>query len=582
MSFLPVKGVSVSLRTCFLYATAFLAAAASSMLLSARAAGPGASSPKPLSLPAVAPAVECSTLSSADISKSIGAAAKILTAEVVNDGKTPAYCKVKVNIEDFIDFEVHLPQANWSQRLLFSGNGYRPPAGMGEWVLTTWSDLGHRAHEEVFNSDYEHRIDYGYRSMHLIVLSSKALIESYYKQGPKFTYYAACSEPAREGMVDLERYPNDYDGVAAGCTPMPMTVNNGIYNTWNMVLNARPDGSGILHNDKLPLIHQAVLDQCDAADGLKDGLVSDPYNCHPDLSVLKCKEGQDPATCLSADEIRVTMEVYRSAHDAQGHQLVPTGPLPGSEFAWAGLIASGSAVAANYQEARDGTSKAVRSLFSDPPLPETFQISDIKFDKATFDALTKLHYIYDGTDSNLADFAKAGGKLLLWHGLADVMVPTAYSLNYYAALQKTLGQKKLDGFVRFYLLPGVYHCGGGQGPGIRDFLPPLTAWVEQGIAPGALNAVHTPQSPRNLGPGSMQEAGPPPALDMTRPVYPYPYTAKYVGTGDIHDAANFVQGPPMKVPDSIYKWFGSELYKPNYLKECTGKGTTFTNCKNVH
>ncbi len=533
---------------------------------------------QPLNLPAVAPVADCATLTAADISKTIGASAKILSAEVVSDGKIPAYCKVKIIIEDFIDFEVHLPTTNWSQRLLFSGNGYRPPAGMGEWVTTTWSDLGHRAHEEVFATDYAHRVDYGYRSMHLIVLSSKALINKFYNQGPKYTYFAACSEPAREGMVDLERYPNDYDGVAAGCSPMPMTVNNGIYNTWNMVLNSRPDGNAILHNDKLPLIHKTVLDQCDAADGLKDGLVSDPYNCHPNLSVIQCKAGQDPSTCLSADETRVTMEVYRSAHDDKGNQLVPTGPLPGSELAWAGLIASGSAIAANYQEARDGTAKAVRSLFSDPPLPESFQISDIKFDKSTFDALTKLHYIYDGTDADLAAFANAGHKLLLWHGLADVMVPTAYSLNYYAALEKTLGQKAVDSFMRFYLFPGVYHCGGGQGPGIRDFLAPLTAWVEQGIAPGALVATHIPQRANNLGPGSAAQTVAEP--DMTRPVYPYPYTAKYTGTGSITDAANFVQGPPMKVPASIYNWLGSSLYTPDYEKDCVGKGTTFE-CKNA-
>jgi hypothetical protein len=566
------------LNRSFITLFSLLLFAASSVIASGELAT-GASSHQPLNLPVADPVVECTSITSGDISKAIDTSAKILSAEVVDDGKVPAYCKVTVNIEDFIDFEVHLPAAKWSQRLLFSGNGYRPPSGMGEWVITTWSDLGHRAHEEVFANDYQHRVDYGYRSMHLIVLSSKALINKYYGRRPKFTYYAACSEPAREGMVDLERYPDDYDGVAAGCTPMPMTVNNGIYNTWNMVLNARPDGSAILHNDKLPLIHQTVLDQCDASDGLKDGLISDPFNCHPNLSVIQCKPGQDPTACLSADEIRVTMEVYRSAHDDKGNQLVSTGPLPGSELAWAGLIASGSAVAANYQEARDGTAKAVRSLYSDPPLPESFQISDIKFDKVTFDALTKLHYIYDGTDPSLTAFAKAGHKLLLWHGLADVMVPTAYSLNYYAALQKTLGQDTVDSFVRFYLFPGVYHCGGGQGPGIRDFLAPLTLWVEQGIAPAALEAVHIPQSRNNFGPGSMPQSTAA-VPDMTRPIFPYPYTSKYTGTGSINDAANFVQGPPMEVPDYIYHWFGSSLYTPGYLKECTGKGTKL-DCKDL-
>jgi len=365
----------------------------------------------------------------------------------------------------------------------------------------------------------------------------------------------------------------------AGCAPMPMTVNNGIYNTWNMVLNSRPDGSSILTDDKLPILHKAVLDQCDVADGLKDGLISDPLNCHPDLSVIQCKEGQDPSTCLTADQVRVTYEVYRSAHDDKGGQLVPRGPLPGSEFAWAGLIAGTKQMAANYQEARVGTAKAVRDLFSDPPLAETFQLSDLKFDRATFDALTKLHYIYDGTDPDLSAFAKAGHKLILWHGLADVMVPVAYSLNYYSGLEKTMGPKALEPFLRFYLFPGVYHCGGGQGPFTRDFLVPLTYWVEQGIAPGAIMAVHTPQNPRNFGPGSMQEAGPAPIPDMTRPIYPFPYTSRYTGTGSINDAANFVQGPPMKVPAEIYTWFGASLYTPGYQRWCTGTGTTF-DCKN--
>ena len=526
-------------------------------------------------MPDVSPAIDCQALVSTDISAEIGASAKILSSKIIQDGKTVAYCDVKVNIEDFIDFEVHLPAGKWSQRLLFSGNNYQPPDGMGAWVITTWSDLGHRSHEEVFAASYEYRVDYGYRSMHLIVLGSKALVSKYYNREPKYTYYAACSEPAREGMVDLERYPDDYDGVVAGCAPMPMTVNNGIYNTWNMVLNSRPDGSSILTDDKLPIIHKLVLDQCDAADGAKDGLISDPLNCHPDLSVIQCKEGQDPSTCLTADQVRVTNEVYRGAHDEQGNQLVPRGPLPGSEFAWAGLIAGTTQMAANYEEARVGTAKAVRDLFSDPPLPESFQLSDIKFDRATFSALTKLHYLYDGTDPDLSAYAIAGHKLLLWHGMADVMVPVAYSLNYYSALEKTMGPKAVDSFLRFYLFPGVYHCGGGQGPFTRDFLLPLTFWVEQGIAPGAINAIHIPQSQQNFGPGSMQEAGHESVPDMTRPVYPYPYTAKYIGTGNISDGSNFMQGPAMNVPNDTYNWLGAGLYTPDYEKLCTGHGTTF-------
>jgi hypothetical protein len=566
---------SVGTRTYFKHAIVLLLIAGSFLLVSARAAA----APQPLSLPVLAPAVDCAALASADFTKAIGVSTQILSAAVVDEGKPSAYCKVKVEIESFIDLEVHLPVANWTQRLLFSANGYKPPQGMGEFVITTWSDLGHRGHEEVFRDNYQYRVNYGYRGMHLIVTASKALIGKYYNQGPKFSYYAACSEPAREGMVDLQRYPEDYDGVVAGCTPFPMTVNNGIYNPWNMITNSRADGSSILTDDKLPIVHKAVLNQCDEADGLKDGLLSDPFNCHPNLSVVECKPGQDSASCLTAEQIHVVQEVYRSAHDDKGGKLMPSGPLPGSELAWAGLIAGSAKIAANYQEARTGTALAIKYLFSDPPLPDSFELSDMKFDRATFDAITKLHYLYDGTDPDLSAFAKAGHKLLLWHGLSDVMVPTAYSLNYYAALQKQMGIEAADRFVRFYLFPGVYHCGGGEGPSTRDFLVPLIAWVERGVAPGAIVAVHTPQNPRNFGPGSMQESATPPVPDMTRPVYPYPYTAKYTGTGSIKDAANFVQGPAMQVPKDIYNWFGASFFTPGYQKWCTGIGTAF-NCKN--
>jgi hypothetical protein len=555
------------------YACITILSAGCSLFLTAPGAAQTHSQP-----PVVTPAVECASLTAADLSAAVGASAKVLSADTVRGDNAPDYCKVKINIEDFIDFEVHLPAVDWSERLLFSANGYRPPTGMGAWAVTTWSDLGHRGHEEVFATNYEYRVDYGYRSMHLIVTGSKALIEKYYHRGPRYTYYAGCSEPARESMVDLERYPNDYDGVVAGCAPMPMTVNNGIYNTWNIVQNSRPDGSSILTDDKLPIIHQAVLNQCDAADGVKDGLISDPFNCHPDLTVIQCKEGQDPSGCLTAEQVRVTNEVYRSAHDDQGNQLVPQGPLPGSEYAWAGLIAGTSHMAANYQEARIGTAKAVRDLFSDPPLPDTLQLSDIKFDRTSFDALTKLHYLYDGTDPDLSAFAKAGHKLILWHGLADVMVPPAYSLNYYAALEKSMEKAALEHSIRFYLFPGVYHCGGGQGPFPTDLLAPLTQWVEQGIAPGAVLAVHYPQALRYSGPGSIQQTGKSGTPDLTRPVYPFPYTAKYKGTGDINDAANYEQGPPMKTPASIYNWLGASLYTSGYEKWCKGTGTTFE-CK---
>jgi feruloyl esterase len=146
--------------------------------------------------------------------------------------------------------------------------------------------------------------------------------------------------------------------------------------------------------------------------------------------------------------------------------------------------------------------------------------------------------------------------------------------------------------VRLYILPGVGHCGGGDGPSIKDFLAPMMAWVERGIAPGALPAEHIPQPVRAqgvqggpggpggpaggfMGQGGQQPAGP---ADMTRPIFPYPHTQKYIGTGDVRDAASFVQGPAKPAPANVFEWFGADFYKPAPFKWCMAIGPTTLDC----
>jgi hypothetical protein len=188
--------------------------------------------------------------------------------------------------------------------------------------------------------------------------------------------------------------------------------------------------------------------------------------------------------------------------------------------------------------------------------------------------MTKTRYLYDATDPDLTGFARAGHKLILWQGLEDTNVLPAHTILYYTALQKQMGAKTVDGFARFYVLPGVGHCGGGDGPSARDFLAPLMLWVERGVAPGVLAASPVPQTPDGAGRG-----GPPPvAPDLTRPVYPYPYGAKYIGTGDIRDAANYVQGATNPAPAQLFTWLGASFYTPHYEKWCTGDGAVL-NCK---
>ncbi len=556
----------------------FLLATSAAILaaLGAQVAAPKSPNQQPLNLAVVAPRLDCAVMTTANVSRIVGAPTVVQAAAVVGEAAT-RYCKVQVVVDDYAHFEMHLPIFAWTQRLLFGGGpaAQVAPGGMSldHFVTVSWQDLGRRGHEDDFANNYQYRINDGYRGMHLQVLAAKALIAKYYGQAPKFSYFNACSEPGREGMMEVQRFPEDFDGVGAGCPPINFTLNNGVFQAWNVLTNSGVGGEPILTPDKLPILHQAILDQCDAADGAKDGIISNPFACHPDLAVIQCKAGQDANTCLTPDQAHVAQELYRGAHDARGGKLMPIGVLPGSEMAWTSTIVP----TRNPTEPRDQTTTAIRSQFSDPALPNTWKLRDLKFDRESFDAITKLHYLYDATNPDLAAFAKAGHKLILWQGLGDTNVLPAHAVLYYTALQKVMGERTVEGFVRFYALPGVNHCGGGDGPVISDLLAPLMLWVERGIAPGALPGAHIPR-PTGDAPGGPRGPGSDPtklapaqtvAPDLTRPIFPYPSGAKYVGTGNMREAANFLEGPAQPAPESLFDWFGSSFYAAQPAKWCT-------------
>ncbi|WP_395396777.1 tannase/feruloyl esterase family alpha/beta hydrolase [Novosphingobium sp. BL-8A] len=545
--------------------------------------GKAASMVQPLNLQTIAPRSECGSLLSADVSRAAGAPTHVVSAEVVDDHAASPYCAVKVSIDNYAHFELHLPTTAWNQRLLFGGGpGAQTATGMklDRFATVSWEDLGRRENEDLLANDYRGQVNAGYRGMHLQVLAAKALIGRFYGQAARFSYYNACSNPGREGMIEAERFPQDFDGIGAGCPPINTTVNNGLFTAWNVMANTGADGQAILTADKLPILHKAVLDQCDAADGVKDDIVSLPYACHPDVTALKCNPGQDPTTCLTPPQIHVVEEIYRGAHDKEGNKLTPGGVLPGSELAWTATIVPGGGRFNGQEEARKGTEKAIRSHYSLPALPVSWKLKDLTFDHATFEATTKYSYLHDGTNPDLSGFAKSGHKLILWMALADTNVMVHQSVLYYEALQRQMGPKAVEGFARFYVLPGVYHCGGGDGPVISNLLEPLMLWVERGIAPGALAGAHV-----SRGSGMAQGADPAEAAartpDLTRPIYPYPYLARYTGKGDIRSDANYVKGAAHPAPAALENWPGAKFYKPGYMRWCTATATSI-DCTTTH
>lgn len=526
---------------------------------------------QPLPLPTVAPVIDCTALRSADVSTVVGATTKVTTAAVIDDGKSSPYCSVKVVVADYARFELHLPTRAWTQRLLFGGGpGAQTSQGLdlGQFATVSWEDLGRRQDEDVLANDYVGQVNAGYRGMHWQVLAAKSLISRFYGQGPKFSYYNACSNPGREGMIEAQRFPEDFNGIGAGCPPIATTLNNGLFHAWNVLSNTGADGRAIITADKLPILHAAVLRRCDAADGAKDGIVSNPYACTPPLAEVTCKVGQDPTTCLTPAQVAVARELYRGPHDASGARLAPSGVLPGSELAWTSTIVPSDAPFGGPKEARVATEKAIRSHYSLPALPKSWTLDQVKFDRATFAATTKWRIIHDATNPDLSPFAKAGGKLILWMNLGDTNVLPAQVILYYQAVQQRLGAKATAEFLRFYTLPGAYHCGGGDGPVIKDVLVPLMVWVERGIAPEALAGQHVPR-----GPGGIQQGAghmpPSTKADLTRPIYPYPYTARYVGHGDVRDASNWTKGPAEPAPASWRDWIGQSFYRPDATQWCT-------------
>lgn len=318
----------------------------------------------------------------------------------------------------------------------------------------------------------------------------------------------------------------------------------------------------------------------DAEDGLRpvgDGLISDPLGCHFDPGVTECKPGQNPTSCLTGAQVKVARELYAGAHDGEGEKMVLSGPLPGSELAWEGVYVPRTGQT-QILSAMISTGTLKHLVYRENP-PASYTLADLKFDRVSFAAATGLHALYDATDPDLSAFASAGGRLILWHGLADPHISPLNTVGYYTAMEQAMGKPVVDSFARLYLFPCGYHCGGGEGPFDVDLLSAIMAWVEQGNAPYALiashrsDADHTGPRPGISHPGESKP-------DRTRPVFPYPLTAKYVGTGNIDDARNFAAGSPRPVPAALLHWLGSSFYTPHYELWCTASGTAMT-CKSA-
>jgi feruloyl esterase len=454
----------------------------------------------PADLGVVAPRTDCAALARADISRAAGVSVGITAAAPATAQQGYPVCDVKGVIAPQIQFEVQLPTQTYRQRYLQLGCGGLcgtlalrvqgadgcVPVTNGAFVLAS-SNQGHvdgGSEDGNFGTDHQLRVDFAYRSDHVLARAAKALIAAYYGRAPRYSYFDGCSQGGHQGLTEAQRYPRDFDGILAGA---PASITQEL-NTFNQPWLARVDrdasGNVILPASKLGMLHDAVMAECDARDGHADRLIDDPRACRFDPSGLECP-GADAPTCLTAAQVAVVRKVYSGPVDARGRHLYPGGEPYGSELAWSPwFIPADPSAPQNTSIAWSIGHGWVKYLAFDPNPPLSYDVPDVRFTAREFRRAERLSDFYDAKDPDLSAFRRRGGKLILWHGWADQAIPPTGTVAYYQAMQDAAGGLgRTQPFARLFMFPGVFHCGGGDAPNSFDLLTPLLGWVEHGDAP---------------------------------------------------------------------------------------------------
>ena len=444
----------------------------------------------------------------------------------------PAHCRVAATLtpsaDSHIEMELWLPTENWNGKFLAVGNGAWAGSivtaamadGLRRGYATASNDTGHTGGSASFVIGHpEKLVDFAYRAMHEMTVQSKTLIQAFYRRGPQLSYYQGCSTGGRQGLMAAQRFPEDFDAIIAGAPVYNMVHLNVSQVALQVEMLRNP--SRLVPPEKRMLFANAVVAACDARDGVKDGIVSEPRACKFDPSILACKEGDRP-DCLTPAQVENARSAWAPATTKGGAMVYP-GRSPGFESGW--RIPTPGA--------------ALNPLFAD--MPRFVGRQDPNWDPMTFDldkdlalALKNGGFV-EANDPNLAKFKARGGKLLLYHGWADPGPAPENTINYYDAVNKTLGGRQ-DDWMRLFLMPGVGHCGGGVGPDQADFLGAMERWKEQGVAPGQITA--TRQAGRGGSPPSPAGSGGP-GTPMSRPLCPHPQVARYSGSGSTDEAKNF-------------------------------------------
>ena len=453
----------------------------------------------------------------------------------------PAFCRVAATLKPSADsnirVEVWLPADNWNGKYLGLGNGGYAGSldysslsrGLARRYAVAHTDMGTSPatalNGEVLQGHPEKWIDWGYRSTHLMTVLAKGVSQKYYSSAPARSYFIGCSTGGGQGFHEAERYPADYDGIIAGAPANDRLAAHTSVMSWWSASKGNPASE--LPPAKVTLIANAAIAACDAADGVADAIISRPEKCGFKPQTLQCA-GPDAADCLTAPQAATAAKLYAGVTNTVTGEVYP-GLAIGSEPSWS--LYTGGAPA--------GTLPLFGGLYT--------WVFGPNFDWRTFDygadlvtSQTVLAPMISAISGDLKAFRDRGGRMISYHGTADIIISHYRTNEYVQKIESTTGQSA--NFLRYYVVPGMGHCGGGNAPTVfggslqsspsagdatRDLLTALEGWVEQGAAPDRIVASQYADATLTGAPA------------RTRPLCPFPQVAKYDGSGDVNKEASF-------------------------------------------
>jgi feruloyl esterase len=431
-------------------------------------------------------------------------------------------CRVAGVVKPAVNFEVWMPASGWNGKFQgVGGGGFAGVISYGAMMTalrrgyaTASTDTGHNTPGGAWAMGRpELIVDFAYRAIHEMTVKSKEIVKTFYGDAPSKSYFVGCSTGGRQGLMEAQRFPADYDGIVAGA-PANYWTHLMAGTISPAVATMKPEAR--LAPAKLTLLNKGALAACDASDGVTDGLINNPPACKFDPAVLSCRDeplgSSEPDSCLTPPQVEAARKIYADTINPRTKEKIFPGMAPGSELTWTALVGERPfPIPADFYR---------YFVYSNPD----WDSRQFDFDKDVAAGDEKFGTLMNAIDPDLSAFKKRGGKLIMYHGWNDQLIQPHNAIDYYTSVQTKLGARETDDFARLFMVPGMTHCAGGVGPNTFDAVTALEQWVEKGVKPAQIAASHMAQG----------------VVDRTRPLCPYPQVATWDGRGWIDEATSFM------------------------------------------